>query len=239
MYKILTINTSRSQKGSTQLLIDRLTTTLKCSIPNIAIETITPFSYTLLPSQTPENSFLGLEDNLGDSKTDDRDLLVDKIDSCDLLILASPTYFSNVTADMKLLIDRCCHLAHLFYFAGKPVVLASTSDGRGHMQVIDYLRSFVTGLGMIVLGELYDSGISKAPQESIEQVSNAIVSFFATHAVPKPSIESEIAFSYWKRVIVTRDDQNHEKRYWMSSGLLDASSFANYLSNKSANGNES
>ncbi len=37
---------------------------------------------------------------------DDMQLLYDKIDNADLLILASPTYYYNITADMKKFIER-------------------------------------------------------------------------------------------------------------------------------------
>ena len=61
-------------------------------------------------------------------------LIKAKIVGAEGLILASPNYINNVSAQMKGFMDRCCGVVHCLQFWGKYGVSVVTSGGDGDEQ---------------------------------------------------------------------------------------------------------
>ena len=161
---------------------------------------------------------------------DDSSKIKEMMEQSDLIVFASPTYFANVSAFMKLFVDRFCHLTHLFYFAGKPAVVIATSDGRGHTQVLNYLRQFATGLGMNVAGELCSSGSSLSDNSHTRQVAISVAKRLeGEDRCIETGGDLEASFLLWKRIISSRTEDDYEKRYWQDSGLINCNSLSEYI----------
>lgn len=76
---------------------------------------------------------------------DDASALIDDVFRADGLILASPVYGDNVSAQMKVFMDRCCHP----YNRGRKlrtrvVGLLAVADSSGLEETIDAMRRFVS-----------------------------------------------------------------------------------------------
>ena len=91
---------------------------------------------------------------------------VAKMKSADGIILASPTYFANVTTEMKALIDRagvvCLNDNHcLRHKVGAPVVVARRG---GAVQVYNVMMSFFGINSMVVpMSSYWNDGVGLAP----------------------------------------------------------------------------
>ncbi len=62
---------------------------------------------------------------------DDGRALLAKVLEADGLVLASPVYLSQVTAQMKALLDRTSHFMHCLRLIGKYMATVTTSGGGG------------------------------------------------------------------------------------------------------------
>ena len=82
---------------------------------------------------------------------------VEKMAEADGIILASPTYFSNITAEMKAFIDRAGYvaIANKRLFNRKVGVALSSVYRAGSMNALDAMNHFFLISGMIVPGSKY------------------------------------------------------------------------------------
>jgi len=123
-------------------------------------------------------------------KSDDMVKIYPKLKEADVIVLASPTYFDNVSGLMKNFMDRCAP----FYFSqelkGKKVVLLSVGgfkeyvpfDKEGNCEwcdedddctktvqkCIDAMKSFCFHLGMEVVGEV--GAIHGSPEDKVGEL---------------------------------------------------------------------
>ena len=75
---------------------------------------------------------------------DDMPLLLRKVYEADLLLLASPSYYEDVTGQMKVFIDRNCHnYNHGVWLKARVVGLVAVAESTGLGKVIDTLRRYV------------------------------------------------------------------------------------------------
>ncbi len=87
---------------------------------------------------------------------DDLRAIQDKFFSADGFVFAVPVYIMTVPGILKTFIDRCTNWSHVYPFAGKHAAIVTTlaapaSVARG---TVDYMRSWLRLLGMVVSGEL-------------------------------------------------------------------------------------
>ncbi len=91
---------------------------------------------------------------------------IEKMCGADGIILASPTYFTDVTAEMKALIDRCGYVAKANgeLFARKAGAAVVAVRRAGALHVFDTINHFFLISRMIVPGSLYwNLGIGLQP----------------------------------------------------------------------------
>lgn len=79
---------------------------------------------------------------------DEFEAIKQKIMEADGLILGSPNYIRQVSAQMKAFMDRCCGVVHCLSFEGKYGVSIVTSGGGDEASVADYMNYFqmITGI---------------------------------------------------------------------------------------------
>ncbi len=99
---------------------------------------------------------------------DDFEGIKTRMMACDGLLLASPNYIFNVSAQMKAFMDRCCGPIHCLALEGKYGAVVETSGGGGDEEVLDYMQRFVGALGASSVGGIGSpiAGIRTFPQES-------------------------------------------------------------------------
>jgi multimeric flavodoxin WrbA len=120
--------------------------------------------------------FCGAEDNscsVRDKciKKDDMDNIYRKLEEADIIILASPCYFSNVTALMKRFMDRCNPYYYNKKLSGKKFFLLSVG---GHEQsiieAIRAMKNFLKGIFAKSMGEYYAVADKKGELEGNQKV---------------------------------------------------------------------
>ncbi|MBU3947861.1 MAG: flavodoxin family protein [Proteobacteria bacterium] len=78
-----------------------------------------------------------------------------KILKADGLILASPNYIFNVSAQLKSFMDRCCGVLHCMEFYGKYGASIVTSGGGNEKPIADYMNYFLITTGIRPVGSIW------------------------------------------------------------------------------------
>ncbi|HPP86695.1 MAG TPA: flavodoxin family protein [bacterium] len=95
---------------------------------------------------------------------------IEKLTQSDAIILGSPTYFADVTSDMKAFIDRCGFVCRANGDLLKRKLGAAVVSVRrgGAIHTFDTLNHFFTIAQMIVVGSCYwNIGIGRAPGDVV------------------------------------------------------------------------
>jgi len=94
-------------------------------------------------------------------KNDDWNDIIDRVLECDVLIIGSPTYYYDVSGQMKNFIDRTYSLYHDRKLAGRHAVAVSVCSDRGGDRTLNTLEGFLNTHEFSYLG--YISGKGLAP----------------------------------------------------------------------------
>jgi multimeric flavodoxin WrbA len=89
---------------------------------------------------------------------DDHKGIMERILAADGVIMASPVYFSNVTAQMKTFLDRSLAFGHKPRSTWKPGLAVSVSAGMGETETARYLASLLRVYGAFSIGVLIGIG---------------------------------------------------------------------------------
>lgn len=232
MKKVVCLCSSRNVDGETILAINAIKNELLELDPMVEFAILTPYDYILNFSENPPEAFYEGSDRLEREELDDTHKLKVLLEAADLVILATPTYYGNVSADMKLFIDRFCHLAHLFYFAPKPCVLLVTSDGSGHTQVANHLRAFSNGLGMVSVKEVICGKTRPLSSLEVSEVARKCLESLNNPDAIEPTSSMELNFQALKARMLLQPEGSAERLFWEQSGMFECGTLKEYFSSK-------
>ncbi|MDY6862773.1 MAG: flavodoxin family protein [Thermodesulfobacteriota bacterium] len=142
------LGSPRGRSGNTGQLLDRLI--YKVKELGVEAELIVLKDLTI-------NYCVGCDEcrKVGNCKQKDDFLEVkEKILSADGIVMGSPVYAFQVTAQMKTLIDRLCSIGHYLPFQGKYGASVAVAGGVGEEDVIKYLNTFLHRFGAFVVGDM-------------------------------------------------------------------------------------
>jgi multimeric flavodoxin WrbA len=88
------------------------------------------------------------------SRKDDLEEIKAAMVDCDMLILASPVYTNQVTAQMKALFDRLFTWCHIFPLLGKYSLSACTTGNDGHGETGEFLEKMLATYGTFSFGTI-------------------------------------------------------------------------------------
>jgi multimeric flavodoxin WrbA len=71
---------------------------------------------------------------------DDRDMIEEKMQEADGLVMVSPVYVMQVTSLMKNFIDRLAYRCHRPLYHGKKAIVLSTTGGMGLDKTLKYMK---------------------------------------------------------------------------------------------------
>lgn len=91
---------------------------------------------------------------------DDREMIQEKMEGADGLLMVSPVYVMQVTALMKNFIDRLAYLCHHPAYHGKKAMVMCTTGGLGIKETLGYMETIVESWGYKVNGKC---GLITAP----------------------------------------------------------------------------
>jgi multimeric flavodoxin WrbA len=163
--KVVAINGSPRREGNTAQLIEMALKELRSE----GIETeLVQLAGSHLKGCTACYACFKKKDGSCAIKDDMLNEIVGKIAAADGIILGSPTYFSNVTSEMKALIDRAglVGMANDHLYARKVGAAVVAVRRAGAANVFDAINKFFLINQMIVPGSVYwNLGIGRQPGE--------------------------------------------------------------------------
>jgi multimeric flavodoxin WrbA len=88
-------------------------------------------------------------------QNDDFESIKQKIREADGIVLASPNYIFQVSAQLKALLDRCCGIIHCLGFEGKYGASVLTSGGGDEPPIAEYMNHFLITTGVVPVGAVW------------------------------------------------------------------------------------
>lgn len=85
---------------------------------------------------------------------DDSKKIIDAIMASDGVVIGSPVYNYQVTAQLKAWFDRLGNVIHCLKFSGKYGAVVATSGGAGETETADYLEAVLKRTGIQCVGRL-------------------------------------------------------------------------------------
>lgn len=154
---------------------------------------------------------------------DDFENIKAKIMESDGVVLASPNYIFNVSAQLKAFMDRCCGVIHCLAFEGKYGASVMTSGGGDEAPIADFMNHFMITTGIIPVGSVWATmGTITGDEFPAEILENAtalgrkLVLDWQKQISP-PDIEHR-KVQFMKRMrqlmIYRKDDWPFEYEYW-------------------------
>ncbi len=152
--KVIAINGSARKDGNTSILINTVFEELNKE--GIETEQIQLAGHTLNGCRACYKCF-GQKNRHCSQETDILNELIDKILHAQGLILGSPTYFSDVTANMRAFIERCGFVARAndYMLKGKVVSGVVAVRRAGGIPAFNSLNLFLHYMQMIIPGASY------------------------------------------------------------------------------------
>lgn len=154
---------------------------------------------------------------------DDTNQILAKVLKADGVVLASPVYLNQVTAQIKAILDRSSHFIHCLRLMGKYVAGVTTYGGSGGTNVLAYLKNYVFSVGAQFVGGVE----AKVPLKDSDFVAAVALGENLVSAVREKKVYPdqmrmiEERKEYFGRLIACRkDDWPYEYKYWKEQGWL-------------------
>ena len=147
-------------------------------------------------------------------KDDDAEKLSHEIESADGLILGTPTYASNVSGYMKVLIDRG-HFVIEQLLTGKYCVTVTTGENYGNRDAAKVLKNLVLYSGgrlvkNIVVNAPFNGGVPGDVEERAESVGSEFFRAIKTNKkYPLQSAFHKAVFSFGIRPFVMKKGEKY------------------------------
>jgi multimeric flavodoxin WrbA len=158
---------------------------------------------------------------------DDFPALLEKMLDADGIVLGSPNYINQVTAQLKTMLDRMADNVHCQSFAGKYGCAVCTAGGSLANEVADYMNLALSSYGAMTVGNVAVHvgadpnaivGAEKEAKALGKKLAEAIRTKWSDPAQEKILNERK---EYFKRMVMfNKDLWKHEYDYWKGLGEL-------------------
>lgn len=154
---------------------------------------------------------------------DDVPSILTKMLDADGFVLASPVYLSQVTAQLKAVLDRSSHFVHCMRLIGKYLAVVTTSGGGDGAEVQNYLKYYGN-----IMGAQWVGGVNaKSPFQPADAARAAVLGealFAAIQAkqqYPDQIKSMEAQKQYFRQLITLRKDAwPYEYQFWQDQNWL-------------------
>jgi len=163
------------------------------------------------------------------AQKDDFETLKGKIIEADGLVLASPNYIFNVSAQLKAFMDRCCGVIHCMQFWGKYGASVVTSGGGDEKPIADYMNHFLVTTGAVPVGGVWAS-MSAMPEgvfaeevcDDARNLGKRLVAAWRGRKVTREAEMGRNEFRERMRALITyrKKEWPYEYRYWEENPRL-------------------
>lgn len=159
---------------------------------------------------------------------DDYNRVFESMLAADGIVMGSPVYIYQVTAQLKMLIDRFSNAVHCQRLAGKYAAVATTAGGSGHDETAAYMEQLFWRLGAQCVGKIATVlpdgpvALDSAPARLAEELGVRLVEAIAAgEQIPEQVSQVGAMRRYFRDVIARRrEDWPWEYRYWQEKGWL-------------------
>jgi multimeric flavodoxin WrbA len=164
---------------------------------------------------------------------DDRDLLIEKILTSDGVLFASPNYSFQVSAWMKIFLDRLGFLFHRPRFFGITFTSLVNQGIYGGRNILKYFDFIAGGLGFNVVKGTILLTIDPVPEETesinahkIDELSKRFYARLLESKFPPPSLVKLFLFRMARSSMkVMLDDRNKDFAYYQQNGWFESNYF--------------
>lgn len=158
---------------------------------------------------------------------DDFNLVMSKILTADGIILSSPNYITNVTAQLKTLFDRSPLMVHEQLFEGK-YGFSLTTAGSGEVDfVLNIMNNYMKTCGGNTIGGVGcamsqgPSALETAIEKSREMGKDLVKAINEKRQYPKQEAAQKTWRERFKYVLLANKDHwTHNCDYWMEKGWI-------------------
>ncbi|MBN2282211.1 MAG: NAD(P)H-dependent oxidoreductase [Candidatus Marinimicrobia bacterium] len=162
--------------------------------------------------------------------TDDRDLLINKMKESDGVIFATPNYSFNVSALMKIFLDRLAYFGHRPAFFGKTFTSIVVQGIFGGEKIVKYLDFLGNAIGYnVVKGSLIKSlepmteKNQKKNEIAIEKQAKKFYKQLIKKGFKNPSLLELFIFRMSRSSIKTMLNENYrDYEYFKKNGWFDS-----------------
>lgn len=158
---------------------------------------------------------------------DDMAVLVETMVSADGIVLGSPVYVDQVTAQMKAFIDRTADAIHCQRLTGRYGCSVATTWESGGEDVVAYLNHVLRWLGVVTVGgswaALGDRPDAILPAEGAAETLGRDLAEAIRTRRKYPGQEEEIGENWcaFREIVrMHRADWPHEYAYWKEQGWI-------------------
>lgn len=153
---------------------------------------------------------------------DGKQILLQMLDA-DAIVLATPVYLNQVTAQMKTILDRTSHFVHCLRLMGKYVAAVTTSGGGTGGDVAAYLKGYAVTVGAQFVGSVdARAPVQEADFAAARELGAAVVAAVREKtAYPEQQRAIEAQKQRFGHIIAFHKDHwPYEHRYWQDRGWL-------------------
>jgi len=158
---------------------------------------------------------------------DDYPELLEQLLVADGIVLGSPNYINNVTAQTKVVLDRMADVIHCQMLSGKYGCSVSTAGGSGAEEVASYLNRSLQQLGATTVGLVgvnilgNPAAVTNREKDAYQLgtvLADAIIN--AEEFPEQEKLHRERAEYMKNLVLMNKDIWTHEYEFWKETGKL-------------------
>jgi multimeric flavodoxin WrbA len=158
---------------------------------------------------------------------DDFGALLEKMKEADGIVLGSPNYINQVTAQLKTMLDRMADSIHCQSFASKYGCSVCTAGGSKADEVADYMNEALLSLGATTVGKVgvlvgADPNAIVAGEKQAKELGRKLAEAIKTKWTdPVQDKVHQERKEYFKRLVMfNKDLWKHEYDHWKGLGEL-------------------
>jgi multimeric flavodoxin WrbA len=168
---------------------------------------------------------------------DDRDILLEKMENSDGIILATPNYAFQVSARMKNFLDRFAYIFHRPQFFDKTFTAIVTQGIFGGKDILKYLENMGANFGCNVTKGIYLTTVDqmtelqkKKYKQEIRKSSERFYKGLMRSSLPQPSLFRLMLFRMSRTSLQSidfrgRDYDFYKEKGWFGSDYYHETSF--------------
>jgi len=149
--------------------------------------------------------------------------ILEQMLNADGIVLASPVYLNQVTAQLKTLLDRTSHFIHCLRLMDKYIAAVTTSGGGGGADAQVFLKRYAQSVGAQFVGGVDANMPLKAADFAAAQKLGATLAISIRDQTCDPAqmyaIEEQKK-RFGHLINVHRESWPHEYKYWQKKGWL-------------------